>query len=222
MLVSMPPAFVDMGTLEGFPNPPALWLRQAKPAYAYAIMGTPKGFRQGRSAPASRPATPALRAASPNPPATLRCRRGRGRSPRRWGQGLVGPEGRQAPHATNPPNTSQPPWKSSTRAAGVPRPCWLSWSIYVKRLSLTVGRLGTPACAGAWEDKQQLELKPCCLLPLIAIPVPASYDSVSGDLSYQDSRDFMGIPEPQPRHTAPSPTTLLSGLTGVGRRNLQG
>ena len=26
-----------MGTLGGFPNPPALWLRRAKPAYAYAI-----------------------------------------------------------------------------------------------------------------------------------------------------------------------------------------
>ena len=26
---------------EEFPNPPALWLRRAKPAYAYAIMGTP-------------------------------------------------------------------------------------------------------------------------------------------------------------------------------------
>ena len=29
-----------MGTLGGFPNPPALWLRRAKPGYAYAIMGT--------------------------------------------------------------------------------------------------------------------------------------------------------------------------------------
>jgi hypothetical protein len=27
---------VIMETLEGFPNLPALWLRQAKPAYAYA------------------------------------------------------------------------------------------------------------------------------------------------------------------------------------------
>jgi hypothetical protein len=26
-----------MGTLKGFPNPPALWLRQAKPAYANAV-----------------------------------------------------------------------------------------------------------------------------------------------------------------------------------------
>ncbi len=34
-----------MGTLKGFPNPPALWLRRAKPAYAYAgTMGTLKGF----------------------------------------------------------------------------------------------------------------------------------------------------------------------------------
>jgi hypothetical protein len=28
-----------MGTLKGFPTPPALWLRQAKPASAYAIFG---------------------------------------------------------------------------------------------------------------------------------------------------------------------------------------
>jgi hypothetical protein len=28
-----------MGTLGGFPNPPALWLWRAKPAFAYAIMG---------------------------------------------------------------------------------------------------------------------------------------------------------------------------------------
>ena len=27
-----------MGTLGGFQNPPALWLRRAKPVYAYAIM----------------------------------------------------------------------------------------------------------------------------------------------------------------------------------------
>ena len=33
-----------MGTLKGFPNPPALWLRRAKPAFAYAIMGTLRGF----------------------------------------------------------------------------------------------------------------------------------------------------------------------------------
>ena len=33
-----------MGTLGGFPNPPALWLRRAKPAFAYAIMGTLGGF----------------------------------------------------------------------------------------------------------------------------------------------------------------------------------
>ena len=34
-----------MGTLKGFPNPPALWLRGAKPRSANAIMmGTLKGF----------------------------------------------------------------------------------------------------------------------------------------------------------------------------------
>ena len=30
-----------METLEGFPNLPALWLRQAKPASAYAFDGNP-------------------------------------------------------------------------------------------------------------------------------------------------------------------------------------
>jgi len=30
-----------MGTLGGFPNPPALWLRRAKPDSAYAINGNP-------------------------------------------------------------------------------------------------------------------------------------------------------------------------------------
>jgi hypothetical protein len=29
-----------MGTLRGFPNPPALWLRWAKPTFANADMGT--------------------------------------------------------------------------------------------------------------------------------------------------------------------------------------
>jgi len=33
-----------MGTLRGFPNPPALWLRRAEPGYAYAVMETRKGF----------------------------------------------------------------------------------------------------------------------------------------------------------------------------------
>ena len=33
-----------MGTLGGFPTPPALWLRRAKPGCAYAIMGTLDGF----------------------------------------------------------------------------------------------------------------------------------------------------------------------------------
>jgi len=39
-----------MGTLEGFPNPRALWLRRAKLGYAYAIvMGTLKGFPNPRA-----------------------------------------------------------------------------------------------------------------------------------------------------------------------------
>jgi hypothetical protein len=33
-----------MGTLGGFPNPPTLWLRRAKPGYAYAMMETLKGL----------------------------------------------------------------------------------------------------------------------------------------------------------------------------------
>jgi len=33
-----------METLKGFPNLPALWLRRVKPASAYAVMGTLKGF----------------------------------------------------------------------------------------------------------------------------------------------------------------------------------
>ena len=57
-----------MGTLGGFPNPPALWLRRAKPGFAYATMGTLGGLAV-HSAPATHPASPALRAASPNPPA---------------------------------------------------------------------------------------------------------------------------------------------------------
>jgi hypothetical protein len=30
-----------MGTLGGFPNPPALWLRRALPAFAYALTWEP-------------------------------------------------------------------------------------------------------------------------------------------------------------------------------------
>ena len=39
-----------MGTLKGFPNPPALWLRRAKPAYAYAIMNGNPGLKPPRPA----------------------------------------------------------------------------------------------------------------------------------------------------------------------------
>ena len=120
------------------------------------------------------------------------------------------------------PKTTQPPWKTSTRAAGLHRPCWLSLSIYVKRLSLTFVSLGTPACAGAWEDKQQMELKPCCLPPGSAIPMPESFWLLTCKLSYGDFGDFVKIPEPQPRSFDPSPMTLLSGSLGLDRRNLQG
>jgi hypothetical protein len=118
--------------------------------------------------------------------------------------------------------TTQPPWSASTRAAGLPRPCWLRSAIYVKRLSLTVARAGTPACAGAWEDKQQEELKPCCLLPLTAIPMPNPFGLASVQLSYWNFGDFLRIPEPQPRHVTPLPTTSASGIQGFRRRNLQG
>jgi len=37
-----------MGTLKGFPTPPALWLWRAKPAFAYAIMGTLEAFARPR------------------------------------------------------------------------------------------------------------------------------------------------------------------------------
>ena len=46
-----------MGTLGGFPNPPALWLWRAKPAFAYAIMGA-----LGRVPKPSRDGTPPARA----------------------------------------------------------------------------------------------------------------------------------------------------------------
>jgi hypothetical protein len=36
----VPKILILMGTLGGFPNPPALWLRQAEPASAHAIMGS--------------------------------------------------------------------------------------------------------------------------------------------------------------------------------------
>ena len=47
------PAFAHaiMGTLKGFPSPPALWLRRAKPAFAHAIMGTLGSPRDNRIAP---------------------------------------------------------------------------------------------------------------------------------------------------------------------------
>ena len=61
-----------MGTLGGFPNPPALWLRRAKPGYAYAIMGTLGGFASP-SAPADPPYLPlaALGLAKPSRDAPL-------------------------------------------------------------------------------------------------------------------------------------------------------
>jgi hypothetical protein len=62
------PAFAHamMGT-EGFPNPPALWLWRAKPAFAYAMMGT-EGFASLFGPPPAT-TTPSLRSALPNPAA---------------------------------------------------------------------------------------------------------------------------------------------------------
>jgi len=122
----------------------------------------------------------------------------------------------------NPPKTTQPPWKASTEAAGLLRRCWLSLSIYVKRLSLTFASSGTPACAGAWEEEQQKELKPCCLTPALAIYMPNFLGLPLSELSYRDFGDFMKIPEPQPRSFDPWPMTYLSGSLGLDRRNLQG
>ena len=44
-----------MGTLRGFPTPPALRLRRAKPALAYAIMGTLEGFASPFGPPTPTP-----------------------------------------------------------------------------------------------------------------------------------------------------------------------
>ena len=67
-----------------------------------------------------------------------------------------------------------------------------------------------------------MELKPCCLPPVLAIPVPGAFSLPSSELSYRDFGDFTKIPEPQPRSFDPSPTTHLSGSLGLDRRNLQG
>ena len=67
-----------------------------------------------------------------------------------------------------------------------------------------------------------MELKPCCLPPVSAIPVPEAIGLPSSELSYRDFGDFMKIPEPQPRSFDPSPMTRLSGFLGLDRRNLQG
>ena len=41
-----------MGTLKGFPYPPALWLRWAKPSSAYAfVMGSLEGWLGGLAGP---------------------------------------------------------------------------------------------------------------------------------------------------------------------------
>ena len=60
-----------MGTLRGFPCPPALWLRRAKPAYAYAIMGTLRGFAPPFGpppAPSHRSLPPSGTSGAPPPP----------------------------------------------------------------------------------------------------------------------------------------------------------
>ncbi len=76
-----------MGTLRGFPNPPALWLRRAKPGYANAIMGTVGGFPNPRPLPATHHPARCAR-----PRALWRRREGRARRARGGGRGGVGPE----------------------------------------------------------------------------------------------------------------------------------
>ena len=58
-----------MGTLGGFPSPPALWLRRAKPAFANAIMGTLGGFASPFGPPPATP-TPLASLGLAIPPAT--------------------------------------------------------------------------------------------------------------------------------------------------------
>jgi len=64
-----------MGTLGGFPNPPALWLRRAKPGYAYAADGTLGGFPNPpalwlrRAKPGYAYAADGTLGGFPNPPA---------------------------------------------------------------------------------------------------------------------------------------------------------
>jgi hypothetical protein len=59
-----------MGTLGGFPNPPALWLRRAKPAYANAVRWEPwegSPFRVFDSATRRLPAWRVLSLQDPSP-----------------------------------------------------------------------------------------------------------------------------------------------------------
>jgi hypothetical protein len=55
-------AYAIMGSLGGFPNPPALWLRRAKPGFAYAIMGSLGGFASPLGVTAADEANPWSRA----------------------------------------------------------------------------------------------------------------------------------------------------------------
>jgi len=100
-----------MGTLGGFPTPPALWLRRAKPAFAYAIMGTLGGFAPpfgptpasptplaspfGDFGTCTFPTTPARSARALALGLANPSRDGRARSARGAGVGRVGPSPRR-------------------------------------------------------------------------------------------------------------------------------
>jgi hypothetical protein len=51
----------DMGTLGGFPNPPALWLQRAKPASANAANGNLGSLRPRHLPPTTPHATEPIR-----------------------------------------------------------------------------------------------------------------------------------------------------------------
>jgi len=120
------------------------------------------------------------------------------------------------------PKTSQPPWKASTRAAGLPRPCWLILSGYVKRVSSTFVGIVTPACAGAWEDEQSVELRHRCSPPALAIGVPDRRRCRPKRLSYGYHKDLFSVTQPKPRSLDTLPMTFASGLLSRDRRNSQG
>src|SRR6266511_334255 len=124
------------------------------------------------------------------------------------------------------PQTSQPPWSASTRAAGLPRSCGLgSTSTYFierERSVVSAEKLSTPASAGAWEEWQRKELKSCCQNLLKASSMPDNSGHRRTRISCRNLGDFSGIHEPQPRPIRVTSMTALSGCPEQGRRKLQG